>query len=83
MRSTGRFAAVTLEQFEHDMVYSTDRWLELAETHSDHRTLAPDVLDRLLGALREAIDGAGRQVPVRYETTLATGRTAGNAPTSW
>jgi SAM-dependent methyltransferase len=75
MRSTGGFAEVTLELFEHEVVYPTDRWLELAETHSDHRTLPPDVLGRLLGALGEAIDGAGGRVPVRYETTLVTGRT--------
>jgi SAM-dependent methyltransferase len=75
MRSTGGFAEVTLEPFEHDVVYPTDRWLELAETHSDHRTLPPEVLSRLLGALGAAIDAAGGLVPVRYETTLVTGRT--------
>jgi SAM-dependent methyltransferase len=74
VKGTGRFSDVALGLFEHDVVYSTDDWLSLAATHSDHRTLPPAELQPLLNTLRAAIDGAGGEVPVRYETTLVTGR---------
>jgi SAM-dependent methyltransferase len=73
-RETGFFRDVATELFEHDVVYSTEEWLTLASTHSDHRTLPPAQLEELLAALRLAIDSIGGQVPVRYETTLVTGR---------
>jgi hypothetical protein len=63
--------------FEHDALYSTDAWLDLTVTHSDHRTLPSDQLGELLVALRAEIERNGGQVPVRYESTLVTGRTLG------
>lgn len=77
VRATGRFGPVAMRQFDHHVTYPTERWLELSATHSDHRTLPPDQLAALLGALRTEIDGCGGQVPVRYETTLVTGRSLG------
>ncbi len=74
-RSTGRFGDVSVEAYAHDMSYSTTEWLNLATTHSDHRTLPPAARRALLDGLRIAIDGIGGQVPVRYETTLVTART--------
>jgi trans-aconitate methyltransferase len=73
-RDTGRFEDVVVEKYEHELSYSTEQWLELATTHSDHRTLPEDDLRRLLGALRTEIDAIGALVVVRYQTTLVTGR---------
>jgi SAM-dependent methyltransferase len=74
IRATERFTEVSIDPFEHEVVYPTDIWLELTATHSDHRTLPPEQLAALLTALRTEIDRSGGQVPVRYETTLVTGR---------
>jgi SAM-dependent methyltransferase len=74
VQATDRFTGVGIDLFAHEAVYSTDTWLELTVTHSDHRTLPPEQLDALLGALRTEIDQSGGQVPVRYETTLVSGR---------
>jgi len=76
LREGDRFTAVRVERFSHEADYSTDEWLELATTHSDHRTLPGPTLDRLIAALRQALDLAGGHVPVHYETTLVTARTA-------
>ena len=62
-------------KLEHEVSYSTAQWLELATTHSDHRTLPEQDLQRLLEALRTVIDAIGGLVEVRYETMLVTGRT--------
>jgi SAM-dependent methyltransferase len=75
VRATERFTEVSIDPFEHEAVYPTDVWLELTVTHSDHRTLPPEQLAALLTALRTEIDRSGGQVPVRYETTLVSGRT--------
>jgi SAM-dependent methyltransferase len=77
LRATDRFGDVSILVFEHDALYSTDAWLDLAVTHSDHRTLPSDQLGELLAALRAEIERNGGQVPVRYESTLVTGRTLG------
>jgi SAM-dependent methyltransferase len=73
LEESGGFEGVILQHFEHFMEYSTEDWLELTITHSDHRMLPPHQLSGLLGELRQAIDGGGGRVPVRYETTLVTG----------
>jgi trans-aconitate methyltransferase len=73
-RMMGSFHDVSIAVYGHDMTYSTMDWLDLATTHSDHRTLPVAALRDLLEGLRIEIDGIGGQVPVRYETTLVTGR---------
>jgi SAM-dependent methyltransferase len=75
IRRSGHFGDVEVRSFGHDAVYSTDEWLTLASTHSDHHTLPPAEREELLGQLRVAIDGSGGQVPVRYQTSLVTGCT--------
>jgi SAM-dependent methyltransferase len=75
LRKTGRYGDISVLPYTHDAVYPTEAWLELATTHSDHRTLPPGQLAQLLAALRAGIDAAGGRVVVRYETTLVTGRT--------
>jgi SAM-dependent methyltransferase len=73
--SNSRYTEVAMLNFGHDAVYSTDSWLALTSTHSDHRTLPSPGLDRLLDAVRVRIDETGGRVAVHYETTLVTART--------
>jgi SAM-dependent methyltransferase len=73
-RETDQFVGVGIQRFGHDANYSTEQWLELASTHSDHHTLPSEELRDLISALRTALEGAGGFVPVRYETTLVTGQ---------
>jgi SAM-dependent methyltransferase len=73
VRRTGRFDEVEVMLFGHDVDYTSATWVELATTHSDHRTLPPDRLDRLLAEVRTTVDRAGGRIPVHYETTLVTG----------
>jgi SAM-dependent methyltransferase len=72
-RRTGEFDGVTIDTFGHDVDYSSEEWVELAGTHSDHHTLPPAQLAELLAKLRRQIDRAGGRVPVHYETTLVSG----------
>jgi SAM-dependent methyltransferase len=74
LRDSGHFEQVEVRRFAHAVRYTTAAWLELAATHSDHRTLPPDELAGLFDALGPALDAAGGEVPVQYETTLVTGR---------
>jgi SAM-dependent methyltransferase len=80
LTDSGKFESVTVERFGHEATYTTDHWIELASTHSDHRTLPPDQLAALLGGLRAGIDGHGGEVAVSYETTLVTGLTIERTP---
>jgi SAM-dependent methyltransferase len=73
LRQTGAFGPVTVQTFEHEIVYSSQQWLDLATTHSDHHTLPPERLALLLADVRREVDQVGGQVPVRYEATLVTG----------
>jgi len=70
---TGQFGDVSTRTFGHEFVYSSAQWVELALTHSDHRTLPPDQLAGLLAEVRTEIDRVGGRVPVHYEATLVTG----------
>jgi SAM-dependent methyltransferase len=74
LRQTGAFGPVTLQTFEHEIVYSSAQWLDLAATHSDHHTLPPERLAQLLADVRSEVDQVGGEVPVRYEAALVTGQ---------
>jgi len=73
LKVDGLFHDVSIDTFNHHHTYTTDEWVELSTTHSDHRTLPADQLSALLADLRMAVDASGGLVPVRYETTLVTG----------
>jgi SAM-dependent methyltransferase len=74
LRHSGRFEGVDLVGFEHQIAYSTEEWLALTATHSDHHTLPPGQRSGLLGALRVGLDELGGRFVMRYETLLVTGR---------
>jgi SAM-dependent methyltransferase len=75
VRDTGRFEQVEILRYNRQLVYTTEVWLELTVTHSDHRKLEDGPRAGLISDLRTEIDREGGRVPVRYETVLVTGRT--------
>jgi SAM-dependent methyltransferase len=74
LAASGGFVDVALRMFEHTVVYTTSRWLDELPTHSDHRTLPAGQLAEVLAAVGEAIDAAGGQFEMRYQTWLAEAR---------
>ena len=74
-RRTGEFDDVAIDVFGHDVDYSSEQWVELAGTHSDHHTLPAGAAGRSCWRnCARQIDRAGGRVPVHYETTLVSGR---------
>jgi trans-aconitate methyltransferase len=57
-----------------DYRYTTEEWLDLLPTHSNHGLLAPERLRALLVAVADAIELAGGTIDVRYTTHLITAR---------
>ena len=53
---------------------TADEWVALARTHSDHRILPPEQLERLLAAVHAVIDRFGGVYEHRYECVLWLGR---------
>jgi hypothetical protein len=56
--------------YEWQQTYTRDEWLQLLATHSDHATLAPDVLGRLRSRIAALIDELGGTVTIEYATQL-------------
>ena len=50
--------------------YKRDEWIDLLQTHSNHRLLPPERLTRLLDAVAEAIDAHGGTYLGRYRCVL-------------
>jgi hypothetical protein len=50
--------------------YTTAEWIDLLQTHSNHRLMAPDLLERVLAEVAEAIDAHGAVYEARYDTVL-------------
>jgi hypothetical protein len=57
-----------------DVTYRTGEWLDLLQTHSDHRGLPPGQLGALLERVGLEIDGHGGSFVMHYETDLITAR---------
>jgi SAM-dependent methyltransferase len=64
LRACGRFGRIDVRDYPVELTYSTDDWVGMVQTHSDHLALAPGRRAALVAALREAIDGLGGTVPV-------------------
>jgi hypothetical protein len=68
--------------FEHPEVrfyrwsreYTSDGYLQLLRTHSDHIVLEPSSRDALLAAIREVIERSGGTIKLEYVTKLCLGR---------
>ena len=74
LRRTGAFGTVSVQAFDHRIVYSSREWVDLARTHSDHHTLPPARLAALLEDIVTEVDRVGGRIPVRYQASLVTGR---------
>jgi hypothetical protein len=62
-----RFGAVHVHRAAQDVTYATDEYLEVLDTYSGHRALAPDNREGLYGCIRALIDGEhGGSVTKRY-----------------
>ena len=72
LATTGRFAPAVRHTWDWTRSFTTIGYLELLQTHSDHRLLPPDQLERLLGAVAEIVDGAGGRITHGYRTHLVT-----------
>jgi hypothetical protein len=70
------FAPVTLREYRWSETYSTERYIELLTTHSDHRMLPPDVFDRLAEGIAALVDDAGGALRIEYVTKLHLARRA-------
>ena len=66
----GHFGPVEARSFAWERTYTRDEWLDQLPTHSDHRTLPPDVLSRLLEHLGDVIDANGGAFTIRHSTEL-------------
>jgi hypothetical protein len=72
LNGSGLFESAELRRFDWTRAYTTDEWLALVATHSDHQALEPRQLETLLDAVREAIDSLGGSFEYPYETVLVT-----------
>jgi hypothetical protein len=66
----GRFGPVEEQSFHWERTYSRDEWLDQIPTHSDHRTLRPEVLTTLLEHVRAVIDANGGTLTIGHTTEL-------------
>jgi SAM-dependent methyltransferase len=70
--ATDGLTDVARRAFRWSRRYSRDDWLDQLPTHSDHRTLPPEQLQRLLEAVGSTIDDLGGGLSVSYEVGLVT-----------
>lgn len=66
------FGPATESWFPWTAEYNRDQWLDLLLSRSDHLALDPAVRDRLLEAIRAAIDDHGGSFAMSFETGLIT-----------
>jgi len=66
----GRFGPIEERSFLWEHTYTRDEWLDQLPTHSDHRTLPPDVLGTLLEHIGEVIDANGGTLTIGHSTEL-------------
>lgn len=68
------FAPPEARAYSWRAMYTTDQYLELLQTHSDHSTLPPDRLDALLRAVGSVLDRHGGGFDLQYTTRLIMAR---------
>ena len=73
MRS-GAFGRIERRRYRWEQEYRRDEWLGLIRTHSDHSTLPPDQLSRLLAAVGAAFDVVGGMATAHYTTDAVFAR---------
>ncbi|MET0902852.1 MAG: class I SAM-dependent methyltransferase [Acidimicrobiales bacterium] len=70
IEACGRFGPVEERSFTWERTYTRDEWLDQLPTHSDHRTLPPAVLGRLLEGIGAVIDANGGVLTIGHTTEL-------------
>jgi len=70
IEACGRFGSVEERSFQWERTYTRDEWLDQLPTHSDHRTLRPDVLSTLLRNIRNVVDANGGTLTIGHTTEL-------------
>ena len=70
IQACGRFGSVEERSFAWERTYTRDEWLDQLPTHSDHRTLPPEVLRPLLEAIGDVIDANGGTLTIGHTTEL-------------
>jgi SAM-dependent methyltransferase len=66
------FGPIETRTFRRRVRHTTDEWVGVLATLSDHLLLEPGVRDALFAALTRALDDAGGTLDVDYMTTLLT-----------
>ncbi|MGE0173112.1 MAG: class I SAM-dependent methyltransferase [Oligoflexales bacterium] len=67
------FSKIETHSFTHLVNYSTDAYVGLLQTHSDHSTLPSERLHSLLTGVRKIFDSAGGTVQGEYRTSVILG----------
>lgn len=70
------FGSAEVRSFAWTQRYSRDDYLRLLCTHSDHIVLEPQVRERLMARVAEAIEAHGGEIEVFYLTRLCLARAA-------
>lgn len=70
IEASGRFGGIEEQAFLWERTYTRDEWLDQLPTHSDHRTLEPDVLARLLAHIAAVIDANGGALTIGHTTEV-------------
>ncbi|NUT17814.1 MAG: hypothetical protein HOV77_01380 [Hamadaea sp.] len=76
LRDSGLFDDAITQRFDSDLSLSADEYVRMLQTFSSFRLRAADAQERLLGAIREAVEATGGVVHMRLETSLNLGRRA-------
>jgi SAM-dependent methyltransferase len=64
------FEPVVHRQFDWCKTYTTEEYLGLLQTHSNHQMLPPAQLDQLLASIARLIMSSGDRIELSYETHL-------------
>jgi SAM-dependent methyltransferase len=70
IEACGRFGPCEELSFLWEHTYTRDEWLDQLPTHSDHRTLPPDVLGTLLAHIGDVIDAHGGVLTIGHTTEV-------------
>jgi SAM-dependent methyltransferase len=76
LAASGAFEPAQESWFSWRQTYDSASWVDLLRTHSDHQTMPPPRLERLLYAVAEAIDSVGGSFEMRLDSVLVSARRA-------
>jgi SAM-dependent methyltransferase len=73
--ASGRFPTVDQREYPWRQVYTTEEWIGVTRTHSDHSMLPREQLDGLTSSISAAIDDLGGTITAHYWTHALLART--------